>query len=470
MSDTQTEATEAPPPTETDTPTYSEPVDDASAPDTAPTDERPNGLPFGHFAVGGLSAAAVTLGGLYHLAGVPGLIGGAAVAGTGAVAYVQRRRKAKTGGSWSMAGGSRPPGSKSSSVRSRVGGLFAGRDGRRAAVAGTASRMTAGGSTSRPRRADRGRTGGLGGSRQTYTAGAQNRRGGQRQRGPISAAAHKAGGVGRRIRGLASRARQVGDQIDQAVMRGTRRAVGWADRKTGGRAGRACRFADKQTRQAAAWVDRRTGRRISTWLAARRRKTPTTAPAAAPDDGEQPLRGDADCPRCGTRHKAVIPAEEQDITIVCPCGHRITFYRAPNDPPEETTEMPHKRRRHPYTANTNNRRNRTMTAFPLAAAAAEVNAAAASHAPADMFQVARELDLLAEVPANVGMALRTYTQRLQGEYPIDQAVVEALGQLYAAHGQLVQMAEEIGPLFRQVHAEDLKREEAPRTNEQAWNV
>ena len=111
-----------------------------------------------------------------------------------------------------------------------------------------------------------------------------------------------------------------------------------------------------------------------------------------------------------------------------------------------------------------------MSANPLAAAAAEVNAVAAAHAPADMWQVARELDQLGEIPANIGMALRTYTVRLQGEYPIHPVVVEALGELYMAHAQLVDRAAEIGALFHQVHAEDLKRDEAPRTNEQAWNV
>lgn len=111
-----------------------------------------------------------------------------------------------------------------------------------------------------------------------------------------------------------------------------------------------------------------------------------------------------------------------------------------------------------------------MSANPLAAAAAELNAVAAAHAPADMWQVARELDQLPEVPANVGMALRTYTVRLQGEYPIHPAVVEALGELYMAHAALVERAQAIGGLFRTVHADDLKREESPRINEQAWNV
>lgn len=111
-----------------------------------------------------------------------------------------------------------------------------------------------------------------------------------------------------------------------------------------------------------------------------------------------------------------------------------------------------------------------MSGFPLAAAAAEMNAAAASYAPEDMWAVARELDQLPELPGNVALALRTYTARLQGDYPIHPAVIEKLAQLYLAHTQLVRLAAEVGPLFKQVHADDLKREEAPRTGEPMWNV
>ena len=111
-----------------------------------------------------------------------------------------------------------------------------------------------------------------------------------------------------------------------------------------------------------------------------------------------------------------------------------------------------------------------MSASPLASASAELNAAAAAYAPADMWAVARDLELLHEVPANVAMALRTYAMRLQGAYPIDPRVVEALGELYMAHAALVEKAREIATLFRQVHADDLRREEAPRPGEPMWNV
>jgi hypothetical protein len=178
----------------------------------------------------------------------------------------------------------------------------------------------------------------------------------------------------------------------------------------------------------------------------------------------------ARCGQCGASHTFTLAPGEPGREVACPCGARLFVLRKPSAESAESADFDRRRRPRDADSPTYTRRSRPMSANPLAAAAAELNAVAAGHAPADMWQVARELDQLAEVPANVGMALRTYTVRLQGEYPIHPAVVEALGQLYAAHAQLVSAAEAIGPLFRSAHAEDLKREEAPRINEQAWNV
>lgn len=113
---------------------------------------------------------------------------------------------------------------------------------------------------------------------------------------------------------------------------------------------------------------------------------------------------------------------------------------------------------------------RSTSAFPLASIAIEMNAVASRHAPLDMWQVARELMQFADLPANVALAIRSYTQRLQAEYPIHHAVVEQIHQLYQAQAKLTEIAQEVGPLFRRLHAEDLKRDESPRINEKAWNV
>lgn len=189
------------------------------------------------------------------------------------------------------------------------------------------------------------------------------------------------------------------------------------------------------------------------------------------ETGRPAVTATATCPRCGAQRTATLAADADEVTTVCDCGYKIRFVRIPEGPATTTTADAGPRHRRPSTTSpAYNRRSHAMSVNPLAHAAAEMNAVAAGHAPADMWQVARELDTLDQVPANVGMAIRTYTMRLQGDYPIHPAVVEALAELYLAHGALVERAQMIGALFRQAHAEDLKREEAPRTNEAAWNI
>lgn len=111
-----------------------------------------------------------------------------------------------------------------------------------------------------------------------------------------------------------------------------------------------------------------------------------------------------------------------------------------------------------------------MSAFPLLSSAAEMAAVAASYAPQDPFEIARELDQMPDVTDHVALSTRSYAQRIESGYPIDPVVSQKLLELYAAQAQMRALAEEIGPLFRQIHADDLKREETPRTNEHLWNV
>lgn len=401
-------------------------------------------------------------------------------------------------------GGGRRTGESRAAGGGRTGGASAGRGGHRAGGLGSGPTASKDG-----RRSSRG------------TAAARADHGGRSSRNfarRASDAAKAAGGGVRKAAswandktgGRAGRAARAGVR---AAASGTRRAAVWADRKTGRRVSSAYRAATtgKDTsfrarrRRAAAvlgWHGPLTGPVLALvavlagrWRARKARKaetastSETSADSAAETASEAPADDDPAiterliCPRCSSVHTATIPAGQPETWVVCLCGLRIRVYREPTDPGDppdnwdqaaetnQTTATADHRRRRPYTAPTTTiRRNTTVSANPLAAAAAELNAVAAGHAPVDMWQVARELDQLPEVPANVGMALRTYTTRLQGEYPIHPAVVEALGELYIAHAQLVSVAESIGPLFRQVHAEDLKREEAPRINEQAWNV
>jgi hypothetical protein len=133
------------------------------------------------------------------------------------------------------------------------------------------------------------------------------------------------------------------------------------------------------------------------------------------------------------------------------------------DPKPETThsgEMPR---------TTTNGRN-TVSANPLLIATSELQSSVAAHVPEDMWQVQMELRQLPQVMENVALAFRSYTQRLHDNYPIDPAVTERMFELFQQIGQCASPAGEVGNVFENVHSEEIKRREAPRPGEAAWNV
>lgn len=478
--------------------------------------ERHQGWPAGQLAIGGLSAAAALLAGLYQLAGPWGLAaGGATTVGGGALAYtVRRRRRDRTLRPFGATRRGRRATSAPSSGTGRTGGRGGGRAG---GLLGRRTRRTATRLDS-PHRAPRTVTArsvrpagwskrsgaGRGHTGQGSLGGHHRRRTGRATTGNRHGARRVMGGA---VRATRRGAAKVGGAV-RASGRGVRRGGAWVDRKTGHRAGRAFtapgravrragrgvgrggravgRAAGRGARRAGAWADRRTGRRASTaWAAARTARGFRQARRAALAARSGARRWDAEMTaglvalvawlsswwrRRRTPATAQTHNAEKTTTAEKTTAEKTTTGHQ-EDTSTTTTAAPKPRPTDSRSTDSRTYRRRTpVMTFPLAATAAEMNAAAAGYAPADMWVVARELDQLNEVPAYVALAIRTYTQRLQSEYPINGAVVEAIHRLYQAQVQLVSLAEEIGPLFRRVHADDLKREEAPRTNEPLWNV
>jgi len=111
-----------------------------------------------------------------------------------------------------------------------------------------------------------------------------------------------------------------------------------------------------------------------------------------------------------------------------------------------------------------------MSGFPLAAAAAEVRAAASRHTPEDMVEYGRHLGMMTDAMGDIAEGIKTMTIRAFQEYPLERPVVEAIAELYRVQRTAVEAAAELMPAFRSSHAEDLRRHEQPRSNEQMWNV
>jgi hypothetical protein len=108
--------------------------------------------------------------------------------------------------------------------------------------------------------------------------------------------------------------------------------------------------------------------------------------------------------------------------------------------------------------------------FPLAVAAQQVTAAAASYKPQTMWDVDHDLEEAHTVPLAIAEAFKIYTMTLQNNYPLHPAIVEALGRAYIALGEVSTSMQQTPGLFKQVHADDIRRKTAPRGDESKWNV
>lgn len=107
--------------------------------------------------------------------------------------------------------------------------------------------------------------------------------------------------------------------------------------------------------------------------------------------------------------------------------------------------------------------------FPLAVAAAEVHTVAAGYTPPDMWTVETDLQQVPDVIASLALAMRTYTQKLEGR-AVEHPVREQLQEIYTGLCQIAQHSQGLHPLFRQLHEHDLRRKESPRGDERDWNL
>lgn len=107
---------------------------------------------------------------------------------------------------------------------------------------------------------------------------------------------------------------------------------------------------------------------------------------------------------------------------------------------------------------------------PLIIASADMIGSVSRYLPMDMWDVSRDLDQLHQVPENVARAVAVYTTNLEAAYPVNHRVVQMLGEFYSSIAVSSAMAQQIAAAFRKIHADDIKRREAPRTGEHFWNV
>ncbi|MFE2412462.1 hypothetical protein ACFXDE_29350 [Kitasatospora sp. NPDC059408] len=115
----------------------------------------------------------------------------------------------------------------------------------------------------------------------------------------------------------------------------------------------------------------------------------------------------------------------------------------------------------------------TASTFNLTSAADVLLQAATTFDPETMIEFGAFADDLPVAYATIQEVLRVLAELAAERLPLDPSVVEEISQGYQAMGRVVHALEEVGPTFRQAHAEDLERHENPRNGleaERKWNV
>ncbi|WP_328740101.1 hypothetical protein OHA91_25845 [Streptomyces erythrochromogenes] len=114
------------------------------------------------------------------------------------------------------------------------------------------------------------------------------------------------------------------------------------------------------------------------------------------------------------------------------------------------------------------------TAFTRLSDAAEVMLQAAStFDPEYMAEFQDLIDDLPEAMSTVQETLRVLAELSQEKLPVDPLVVEEIGEGYRAMSRVVSALDEVGTVYRRVHAGDIERIENPRNGidgERRWNV
>ncbi|MDG9700930.1 hypothetical protein [Streptomyces sp. DH37] len=115
----------------------------------------------------------------------------------------------------------------------------------------------------------------------------------------------------------------------------------------------------------------------------------------------------------------------------------------------------------------------SMSGFRFEEAAAEMEAAAQSYEPENAMEILAMVEGLPAALTSVANVMRILAERADGEFPLEKEVADGFNDMFGALMSAVAVAEDMGPLFRQVHEQDIARHEDPRNGPQAekgWNV
>ncbi|WP_435112382.1 hypothetical protein [Nocardiopsis synnemataformans] len=125
----------------------------------------------------------------------------------------------------------------------------------------------------------------------------------------------------------------------------------------------------------------------------------------------------------------------------------------------------------PKTSTSTHTGGTAMTGLPAAHIAADMAGAMSRYEPDDAWTVLRDARQWPDVFVQTAYAVKNYADVLEtARFPLNPAIVAKMREVFEALSSVHDIAEEIEPLMRRAHAEDIARQEARRGDERKWNV
>ncbi|MDX2559335.1 hypothetical protein PV371_06695 [Streptomyces sp. TX20-6-3] len=127
----------------------------------------------------------------------------------------------------------------------------------------------------------------------------------------------------------------------------------------------------------------------------------------------------------------------------------------------------------PTTPTSGNSEGEIVSGFRFEEYAAEMEAAANSYDPENAMEILAMVEGLPAALTSVASVMRILAERADSEFPLEKEVADGFNDIYGALMSAVAVAEDMGPLFRQAHEQDIARHEDPRNGpeaEKGWNV
>ncbi|MEU3819309.1 hypothetical protein AB0E74_06810 [Streptomyces sp. NPDC030392] len=114
-----------------------------------------------------------------------------------------------------------------------------------------------------------------------------------------------------------------------------------------------------------------------------------------------------------------------------------------------------------------------VSGFRFEEAAAEMEAAAQNYEPEGCMEILAMVESLPAALTSIANVMKILAERADAEFPLEKEIAASFSDIYTSLMVSVGTAEEMGPLFRMVHAQDIARHETPRNGHEAekgWNV